>query len=74
MEMIEARKITEISRDEMDVDAVVEIGTEAVVKMIFEDGFFHGDVHPGNLLVRPDVGDAPSAHAAHSSKRVHSHA
>ena len=26
-------------------------GFEAYMKMIFEDGFFHGDPHPGNLLV-----------------------
>ena len=54
MEMIEAVKITEMTEPAHDVAAVVETGTEAIVKMIFEDGFFHGDVHPGNLLVRPD--------------------
>src|SRR5208337_42525 len=26
-------------------------GFHAYLKMIFEDGFFHGDPHPGNLLV-----------------------
>ncbi|HOX35493.1 MAG TPA: AarF/ABC1/UbiB kinase family protein [Methanoregulaceae archaeon] len=26
-------------------------GFEAYLKMIFEDGFYHGDPHPGNLLV-----------------------
>jgi ubiquinone biosynthesis protein len=26
-------------------------GFQAYLKMIFEDGFFHGDPHPGNLLV-----------------------
>ena len=26
-------------------------GFDAYLKMIFEDGFFHGDPHPGNLLV-----------------------
>ena len=54
MEMIRAIKITEMTEPAYDVEAVVEVGTEAIVKMIFEDGFFHGDVHPGNLLVRPD--------------------
>ncbi len=32
---------------------VAEIGLEAYVKQIFDDGFFHGDPHPGNLLVTP---------------------
>ena len=27
------------------------LGFHAYLKMIFEDGFFHGDPHPGNLLV-----------------------
>ncbi|MGD0534619.1 MAG: AarF/ABC1/UbiB kinase family protein [Methanoregula sp.] len=31
-------------------------GFYAYLKMIFEDGFFHGDPHPGNLLVS-DMGD-----------------
>lgn len=29
-------------------------GFRAYLKMIFEDGFFHGDPHPGNLLVEKD--------------------
>jgi ubiquinone biosynthesis protein len=29
-------------------------GFHAYLKMIFEDGFFHGDPHPGNLLVTPE--------------------
>jgi ubiquinone biosynthesis protein len=32
---------------------VAEIGLAAYVKQIFNDGFFHGDPHPGNLLVTP---------------------
>jgi len=31
-------------------------GFNAYLKMIFEDGFFHGDPHPGNLLVS-ETGD-----------------
>jgi ubiquinone biosynthesis protein len=44
-----------------DPEAITEMGLEpheigvrgfhAYLKMIFEDGFFHGDPHPGNLLV-----------------------
>lgn len=25
-----------------------------LLKMVFEDGVFHGDLHPGNLLIQPD--------------------
>lgn len=27
-------------------------GVEAILKMIFEDGFFHADPHPGNIILR----------------------
>src|SRR5215212_8857277 len=32
---------------------VATIGAEAIFKMAFEDGFFHGDPHPGNLVLTP---------------------
>jgi ubiquinone biosynthesis protein len=32
-------------------EEVADIGFSAYVKQIFIDGFFHGDPHPGNLLV-----------------------
>jgi ubiquinone biosynthesis protein len=33
---------------------VASMGADAIFKMAFEDGFFHGDPHPGNLLLTPD--------------------
>ncbi|MDQ3285455.1 MAG: AarF/UbiB family protein, partial [Actinomycetota bacterium] len=30
---------------------VATLGAEAIFKMAFEDGFFHGDPHPGNLFL-----------------------
>ncbi|MGD1005123.1 MAG: AarF/ABC1/UbiB kinase family protein [Methanoregulaceae archaeon] len=35
----------------VDPHSVGVRGFHAYLKMIFEDGFFHGDPHPGNLLV-----------------------
>ena len=32
---------------------VAALGAEAIFKMAFEDGFFHGDPHPGNLILTP---------------------
>lgn len=32
---------------------VASMGAEAIFKMAFEDGFFHGDPHPGNLILTP---------------------
>ncbi|MDO5746027.1 MAG: AarF/UbiB family protein, partial [Micrococcaceae bacterium] len=35
----------------IDTHEVAERATSAAAKMIFEDGFFHADPHPGNLFV-----------------------
>src|SRR3712207_5312625 len=32
---------------------VASMGAGAIFKMAFEDGFFHGDPHPGNLILTP---------------------
>ncbi len=32
---------------------VAAMGAEAIFKMAFDDGFFHGDPHPGNLILTP---------------------
>ena len=33
---------------------IATMGAEAIFKMAFEDGFFHGDPHPGNLILIPN--------------------
>jgi ubiquinone biosynthesis protein len=33
---------------------VASMGAEAVFRMAFEHGFFHGDPHPGNLILTPE--------------------
>ncbi|MGI8866306.1 MAG: ABC1 kinase family protein [Rubrobacteraceae bacterium] len=33
---------------------VASMGAAAIFKMAFEDGFFHGDPHPGNLILTPN--------------------
>ena len=35
-------------------DKVVQLGIKAIIQMIFADGFFHADLHPGNLIVFKD--------------------
>jgi ubiquinone biosynthesis protein len=34
--------------------ALASTGTRIMLRMIFEDGFFHADPHPGNLFVQAD--------------------
>lgn len=56
MEMIEGVRIDNIAAiDEMGLDRkrLAKIGVDAYFKQILEDGFFHADPHPGNILVMP---------------------
>ncbi|MBD3857287.1 MAG: AarF/ABC1/UbiB kinase family protein, partial [Acidobacteria bacterium] len=52
--------------DRPDVEAValmplderqrlIDLGAEAIIRMLYQDGFFHADLHPANLLVLPEV-------------------
>jgi ubiquinone biosynthesis protein len=54
-------KVTDIEAlDEAGVDrpALAQLATRVMAKMVFDDGFFHGDPHPGNFFVQPDGGIA----------------
>jgi len=54
MEFVEGVRIDEpeaILQLGLDPHDIGVRGFHAYLKMIFEDGFFHGDPHPGNLLV-----------------------
>ena len=54
MEFIEGVRIDDpeaITAMGLDPHEIGVRGFHAYLKMIFEDGFFHGDPHPGNLLV-----------------------
>ncbi len=37
-----------------DVDALVKAAADTYLQMIFDDGVYHGDPHPGNLVAMPD--------------------
>lgn len=34
-------------------DTLIDLGAAATIRMLYQDGFFHADLHPGNLLVLP---------------------
>lgn len=56
MEYIEGTRIDAIDElsEKHDTKELAKIGFESYLKQIFVDGFFHGDPHPGNLLVTDD--------------------
>jgi ubiquinone biosynthesis protein len=51
LEFLPGKRLDEAIRDGMDGRRLAEMSVGIVIKMIFEDGFFHADPHPGNILV-----------------------
>ena len=57
MEFVEGIKISETDklRDKgIDTKDIAVKLTDAFFKMVFKDGFYHADPHPGNILIIPD--------------------
>lgn len=54
LEFIDALKLSEVESGSPKAKAVLTTLLDAMVKMVLHDGFFHGDPHPGNILVRDD--------------------
>jgi ubiquinone biosynthesis protein len=56
LERLRGMKITDVAAlDAAGIDrpALAERATRVVAKSVFEDGFFHGDPHPGNFFIEP---------------------
>jgi ubiquinone biosynthesis protein len=41
------------SLPEADRDKLIDLGAAAIIRMLYRDGFFHADLHPGNLIILP---------------------
>lgn len=57
LERIRGIKISDVQAlDEAGIDrqALAERSANLLLKMVFEDGFFHADPHPGNFFIEPD--------------------
>jgi ubiquinone biosynthesis protein len=56
MEMLEGTKLSELSESNachFDLDEIASCGAELYLEMIFADGYFHADPHPGNVMILP---------------------
>src|SRR6187455_2053975 len=57
MEWLDGARLSELTLQPaptVDVRKVTRNGAEMYLEMIFHHGFYHGDPHPGNLIVLPD--------------------
>jgi len=55
LDYVEGTKISEVTAEAgFDLERVARNIIEAAFRQLFEDGLFHGDPHPGNILVLAD--------------------
>jgi ubiquinone biosynthesis protein len=54
MTHIQGSKILDAHKSSSDPKRIARLGLRALMKMIFEDGFVHADLHPGNIFVLED--------------------
>ncbi len=57
LEFIEGTKSSDFERLEelgFDRNDIATYGAKAFMKQIYEDGFFHADMHPGNVIIMDD--------------------
>lgn len=57
MEFLEGCKLTDdkqLEKLQIDRQELAKRGADIFIQMIFRDGFYHADPHPGNFLVLPD--------------------
>lgn len=54
MELLDAPTLSHATLDQSEKQVLATTIVEDAFKQLFEDGLFHGDPHPGNLLVMPN--------------------
>jgi ubiquinone biosynthesis protein len=54
MSYIEGTKVLSTPATRSDPKRVARLGLQALLKMIFDDGFVHADLHPGNIFITSD--------------------
>ncbi len=55
MDFVEGVRIRDARAAGIDMTRVGGNYLDAAYRMLFETGFFHGDLHPGNVFVQPDA-------------------
>jgi ubiquinone biosynthesis protein len=56
MEFLDGVKFSDavrVNRDDFDLDKIARQGANLFLEMIFANGFYHADPHPGNLILLP---------------------
>ena len=69
MEGIPVNHIDALRASGVDIPKLAQTGVEIFFTQVFRDGFFHADMHPGNILVRP--GNSPHPNSALKEDGAH---
>jgi ubiquinone biosynthesis protein len=56
MDGIPVSQVERLRASGVDLVRLAETGVEIFFTQVFRDGFFHADMHPGNILVQPGSG------------------
>ena len=51
IEGIKIDDITALKKQKHNIKKITEVATEVFFLQVFRDGFFHGDMHPGNIFI-----------------------
>ncbi len=54
MDGVPISRLEELRRRGIDIPKLARAGVEIFFTQVFRDGYFHADMHPGNILVRDD--------------------
>jgi ubiquinone biosynthesis protein len=52
LEFLEGKKVLEAVQAGADGEKIAKHAVAVMIKMVFEDGFFHADPHPGNIIIQ----------------------
>ena len=56
MEFLDGYKPTAAATQELSPEQrahLLDLGAASIIRMLYRDGFFHADLHPGNLMILP---------------------
>lgn len=53
LEFLDGLKVTDAAQAGANAEWIAENSVRIILKMVFEDGFFHADPHPGNIMILP---------------------
>ena len=56
MEFLDGYKPTAAATQELSEEQrahLLDLGAASIIRMLYRDGFFHADLHPGNLMILP---------------------